>query len=81
MNSFNWGEILTIAIPAVTLAVGAGLGYGLGALKGFIARTSNKLDDAIWNKLVNEFTAVGVIDQNQLSQLKNMPTDGNNEQK
>lgn len=65
--------LLDQLMPLIMMAVGAGLGYGLKALRAMIAASSNKLDDAIWNKLVGEFTAAGVISQEQLKELKAMP--------
>ena len=60
-------------VPIIVLAVGAAAGYGLKAVRNLIAKSENKLDDAIWNKLVAEFTAVGAITPDQLASLKAMP--------
>lgn len=64
---FDFGQLLMVALPLV-----AGiLGFALGKVKSFIAATPTKLDDAIWNNLVKEFTAAGVITQDQLDKLVN----------
>ena len=62
--------------PIVLLVVGAAAGWGLKAIKNAIAKSPNKLDDAIWNKIVGEFTAVGVITPEQLNDLHKMPVSG-----
>lgn len=61
-------------MPLALIAVGAAVTFGVKGLKEFIKGTPTKIDDQIWNKLVNEFAAVGTISPEQLHKLKTMST-------
>lgn len=67
----NIGEFM----PLITGLIGVGVGFALPFLKGVVVKTPTKLDDMVWNKLVNEFTAAGVITQEELDKLKNQPAE------
>lgn len=56
--------------------IGFVAGQFIPALKAFIMQTPTKLDDTIWNNMVNEFIAAGVIKPEQMHVLKNMPSGG-----
>ena len=72
---FDLSSLLAALIPTITLGAGAVFGFGLGKAKALVAKTENKLDDAIWNRLVGEFTAVGVIEPEQLDALNKLPSE------
>lgn len=76
MDGFDFSMLTDQLTPIILLVVGAAAGWGLKAVKNMIAKSSNKLDDAIWNKVVGEFTAVGVITPEQLKELHTMPASG-----
>lgn len=67
-------EFLTEVSGPLLLLIAGAIGFGLRKIRDYIAATPTKLDDVIWNKLVNELTAVGTITPDQLSALKNMGT-------
>ena len=69
MDTLTNPDLETVLAGIVLLLAG----YSLRALKALIVRTPTKLDDAIWNKLVGELTAVGTITPEQLQRLHNMP--------
>ncbi len=60
-------------VDLVTLIIGVVLGSGVPAIKALVSRSPNKLDDAVWNNMVNEFVAAGVIKPENLNILKGMP--------
>ena len=76
-NLLNSPEVISL----VMLAVGAGAGYLLKFIRDLVAKSENKLDDAIWNKFVGELVSVGTITPEQLKELKSMPPSGGKPQK
>ncbi len=66
-------ELLLTVVPAVVVLFGTILGLGLGYLKEWVKATPTKLDDAVWNKLVNEFAAAGIITPAKLEKLHALP--------
>lgn len=71
MSEFDIGTLM----PLITGVVGLAIGFALPYFKGIVMKTENKLDDAVWNRLVNEFTAAGVITQEELDKLRNQPVE------